>query len=813
MISSGTYDGEIRINTKIETEKAKQQLMNLQNQMRKTAQKIETLSKHMSDMEKAKVPTDAYKEVQAHINSTIQKQSALNERMEKYIALGKDTKSNTFKSMQYDAAQLENTLLYLQGEMQDLVDSGQAFNNMVGTDKYHQTAIDLQNAQAQMGLLRAKAQGVIDKEVRMNQEAGKTPSKFKKMAQAAGKIGTALKGALSKLKKFTAETNRSSKGTSNLARSMKQMLLSMAVFQAMSKGMEFLKYGLQNLALYSTEYNKSMSELISSTSQLKNAFAVAFEPILNVVIPILSQLIGYLSSAANAVSRFFAILGGKSTYTKAIRQNKDYASSLNKVGSAADDAKGSLAGFDDLDVLQKNNSSSGGGGGSSDGADGSGFAEESVGEVSEWSQAFKDAIEADDWYGVGGLLAQKLNDAMATIDWSFIQDKAGIFAIYLASGLNGFIANLDWASVGNMVAQGLNTAIVFGFNFITTFDWSAAGSALYNAINGFITNLDWATLGESFGLGIAGVCEFLYTAIEGIDWSMLADKVWEFFTNIDWELLGENIMTAIGSLLGGVLTFILELLANIGTQIYESCFDNGHEGIEGFLIGMLRLLYGLPAWMVEHLVFPLIDSIAKGLGIEGSPSTVLRDMGKNLILGFQNGIQALIQGPIKLFTNMKERIINTFKGLKKDVFSVINGLISGVEGMTNSIISGINGMINALNSLKFSIPSWVPVLGGQSFGLSIGTISTISIPRLANGGITTGSTLANIGEAGREAVLPLENNTGWMDDLAEKLASKMPSYSGPSQLVMEIEGKEFARITLPYFNNESNRVGVSLIPG
>ena len=93
--------------------------------------------------------------------------------------------------------------------------------------------------------------------------------------------------------------------------------------------------------------------------------------------------------------------------------------------------------------------------------------------------------------------------------------------------------------------------------------------------------------------------------------------------------------------------------------------------------------------------------------------------------------------------------------------------------MVNSVINGLNSMINAMNKLSWNIPDWVPVIGGNQFGLSISTIGSVSIPRLANGGITTGSTLANIGEAGREAVLPLENNLGYLEPLAEMIASKM----------------------------------------
>jgi hypothetical protein len=85
------------------------------------------------------------------------------------------------------------------------------------------------------------------------------------------------------------------------------------------------------------------------------------------------------------------------------------------------------------------------------------------------------------------------------------------------------------------------------------------------------------------------------------------------------------------------------------------------------------------------------------------------------------------------------------------------------------VVNGINTVIDALNNLHFDIPDWVPELGGKSFGFSIARLSTVSLPRLATGGIVDSATPLIAGEAGREAILPLENNTGWMDDLAAKL--------------------------------------------
>jgi hypothetical protein len=76
----------------------------------------------------------------------------------------------------------------------------------------------------------------------------------------------------------------------------------------------------------------------------------------------------------------------------------------------------------------------------------------------------------------------------------------------------------------------------------------------------------------------------------------------------------------------------------------------------------------------------------------------------------------------------------------------------------NGVIGGLNMLIRALNALRFNFPSWVPGLGGKSFGLNIPTIPPISLPRipqLAEGGIVDRATLALIGEAGPEAVVPL----------------------------------------------------------
>lgn len=130
-------------------------------------------------------------------------------------------------------------------------------------------------------------------------------------------------------------------------------------------------------------------------------------------------------------------------------------------------------------------------------------------------------------------------------------------------------------------------------------------------------------------------------------------------------------------------------------------------------------------------------------------------------------------------TKMKKWFSNLWKDTKK-VFSdvgtffkevgiKIGDAISGaVKKAINSILEKaigiINGFISAIN-LAISVINAIP-------GVNIKKLKKLDVPKLARGGIIDSPTVAMIGEAGKEAVMPLERNTGWIDQLAEKINSK-----------------------------------------
>ncbi len=145
----------------------------------------------------------------------------------------------------------------------------------------------------------------------------------------------------------------------------------------------------------------------------------------------------------------------------------------------------------------------------------------------------------------------------------------------------------------------------------------------------------------------------------------------------------------------------------------------------------------------------------------------------SVVTAIKTGISTMLTAVSTTWTNIwttcKTTVVSIFEGIWGAIKKVINSILGGIESMCNAVIAGINGMINALNKISFHIPSWVPGLGGKSFGFNLSTVTPVSLPRLARGGIVDRATALIAGEAGREAIVPLENNTGWIDMVSSRI--------------------------------------------
>ena len=887
------FDGEIRINTKINTADAEKMLMKLEEKMQQSAKQCEKIQAKMKELANQKIPTEEFAQVQAQIEKDTASLNKLIEHMDKFTALGGKTDSKAFKSMQYDVEQLRNSIKQAKADKQAMQADGSDYINPKTTPQYQELNTQLQNAQSEFNSLKEASRQAASELLKTGNKGntsflniGKAAEAAKKVvggvASVAGKVKTAMGNMANKagkaFSKLTTHTKKSNSALSKFGNTVKQLALSMVVFQVISKTfnamVESIKSGIQNYAKYSDKFNESMSAFKTSLDNLKNSAGAAAMPIVNALLPGITALCDGLTRAANFANQLFSTLAGKTTWSKAVSQQKDYAKSLDKTAGAAKKTAGALASFDDLNILQKTDSESTGGGTSTEQVQ---YTEE---KIPDSVKKIKEMLGESDWTELGSMIADKINKAMENIDWESIQQEAELIGTRIGTLINGFVAEFDWNLLGKTVAEGINTALIFLNTFLTTVDWTAIGSAFATGINGFVTNLDWnllgttigngfnmaidifygfvstldwsklgtslgesiqgalitidwETLGKSVSDGFIGLLDFITEAIYAIDWKQLGNDVAAVVKNIDWDGVSDALFEGIGAALGALAAFLQGLLEDAWNSVvdwwYDAAYEDGEFTMEGLLNGITEKLTDIGNWIDEHIFQPFMEGFRNVFGIH-SPSTVMQEMGGYIIDGLKEGLLGIWEkvewiitefkeklkeaftnaknNTISIFSSMKTKMVDIFKGMWSGMKNVINTIINGIEFMVNRVVDGINNMINALNRLSFDFPDWVPQLGGKSFGFSIPTIPTVSIPRLANGGITTGSTLANIGEAGMEAVLPLENNTGWMDDLASKLASKMPDYSGAKTVMLAVDGKEFARINLPYLQDEEMRLGI-----
>jgi hypothetical protein len=255
-----------------------------------------------------------------------------------------------------------------------------------------------------------------------------------------------------------------------------------------------------------------------------------------------------------------------------------------------------------------------------------------------------------------------------------------------------------------------------------------------------------------------------------------------------WDWLVEFFTVTIPSIFNAVIDFVKEnwqglllLLVNPFAGAFKLLYDNC-EGFRNFInkwIGIIANFFK-DLWSSIKNIFAGVGKwfsdvfTAAGNGIKKAFSS---------IGNFFSGIWTTIKN---IFSKVGTTIGNAVSGAFK---SAINWVLEKAIGLINGFIKSINWAIDIINKIP---------------GVSISRLSLIDVPKLATGGITNGATMAMIGERGREAVLPLENNTGWMDTLAERIAARN---STPTKIVLKVGEKELGWATINSINDITKQTG------
>ena len=497
-------------------------------------------------------------------------------------------------------------------------------------------------------------------------------------------------------------------------------------------------------------------QLSANIDYMKYALGSTVAPVIQYVTNLFYQLLKAVQSVVYALFKvnIFAKAGASSynsmasSANKANKANKSLAgihSEINNVSSSSNDSSGNDAGTPSIDLS----------------------------EVDNTPNKIIDAIKSGDWYNVGKALGEKLNESMDSIPWNKIQEKAKSIGSSLANFLNGGINTINWNQLGNTFAQGLNTIIYFGYNFVSNFDWSGVGQAISGSINGFFYNVDWSTAGKTLGDGIKGIFNTIYTTLEEIDWQEIATSLETFITSIDWSGMTQGLFRGIGSALGGLVLFLGTLISDAvqGAKEYfqEKVEECGGNVIAGIFKGIKDAIDNVAQWIYDNIFMPFIDGFKNVFGIH-SPSTVMEEQGIFIIEGLKNGLTGIWDKVSSIFINLGSKIKDKFSEIKGNIINwseetkgkIRDWATTSKEKISECWTSASNIVKEKTNILKINI----------SNGLND---AKNTITNWANSAWTWGKDLVDNMASG------IRNNISNVTNAVSSVASKIKSFLGFSE--------------------------------
>lgn len=621
-----------------------------------------------------------------------------------------------------------------------------------------------------------------------------------KAGELAGQLGKAGYNA-QKMEKATKKANKS---MGVFATRLRGIVLSAFVFNILSSGMRAFTEWVGKVI-------KSNTEAQAAIARLKGALLTLAQPIVSVIVPAFTTLVNILTRVVSAIAQIFAMLTGAS-----IESTKDAAKALNEqtealegTGAAAEEAAGSLAGFDEINQITTETSKGGGGA-----------------ETITPDFDFESNLSEDRLKGILGLIE--------AIGAAFLAWRIGKA---LGLGLQQII--------------GLAVAIYSAIQFVK------------NMFDAWTNGVNWDNL-LGMLLSAAGIAAGLYAAfgkvgagigliVSGL--AMLATGFHDAMEN-GWNL--ENLLTTISGImltgLGiGVLTgsWIPLLIAGIASALLAITTAFG-EG-ENLLAGAEQLVQGFIDFFVGIFTGDFARAVQGAGEIFGGLKTIFNavlDALTKAVSSFFDWLEEKSGGKLTFTVNLVREILtegiawvktalgglaDVIQGIFEGVITFLSGVFTGdwkkawdgigkigdgaidllslaVESFVNFFIRALNAVIGALNKISVTIPDWVPVYGGRRFGINIQKISEFRVPRLAEGAVIPPNQefLAVLGD--QKSGTNIETPLSTMVDAFKQAWSEVGgNNSGTVTVVVNLDGREVARNQIKHINDMTRERGKPVI--
>lgn len=352
--------------------------------------------------------------------------------------------------------------------------------------------------------------------------------------------------------------------------------------------------------------SKAVSAFMSQNELLSKQMSSVWTALGNVLGPIITQLITWVTTAVSYLLSFLKLLGltGKT------------ASELSKSAKGAgSDLQKTIAGFDELNVLQDNSGGSGG-------------ATLKDIEPSEWMEKLAELLRKGLWDDAADMIIDRMN-GLIDIFVNKSKELGEKIGYYLGGALHiiaRLINDLDWHGIGQGLANFVNGVLEY-------IDGNDIGAIIVGKITialriitGFLENLDWGLAAEIFNGIVIGALDSLTRAIESADFQKIGAGIRAFFQNIDWADIADAILGVLQAawdaaidMLWGILAGdseteppLVQSLRRIGealTELWETIVTFATEVWEQILKPILEwsVEAGLP--VVLNLLATIIEKI------------------------------------------------------------------------------------------------------------------------------------------------------------------------------------------------------------
>lgn len=369
-----------------------------------------------------------------------------------------------------------------------------------------------------------------------------------------------FKGFVNNIKDLT-------KAWSRFSSSLARIAIYRGIRTALKEIASAVKEGVNNLYLWSQAWKdtyataerfaNSMDTLATGVLYLKNSIGAVVSPLIDYLAPAVDALIDKFVALANAINQAVAALTGANLWRKAIRYPIEYADVMSGAKKKADDLKRTVLGFDELNRLDDNKKKSGGGG--QDDWDYSKMFEEMP-----VSDRIKDLINAENWSSIGSLVASKINQGLASVNWDTVKRNTKKWAVRFGSLFNSVLTETSMPLVGKSIAEFFNT-LSLGINtFYDQFDFETFGSNFARGFESFIHNAQWEEWGKAITQKIKSLIDVAY-GFKDVDLTGLGDGLTNLisgmFENINLSKISQTVQsllpkigTEIGIALNGLFT-------------------------------------------------------------------------------------------------------------------------------------------------------------------------------------------------------------------------------------------------------------------